>query len=236
MVDILLFNMVNKVTGIILLAGNSTRYKKNINKNFDYLNDKLVFLYSLDKFLENNNIDDVILVIRKSDKEFINNVLLDIKRDKNIKLVIGGMTRQESVYNALKSTDSKIVLVHDAARPVLKDKYINDCISSMNEYKGAITAIKVKDTIKISNDNAEIISSTNRNNTYIGQTPQAFDRELLLKLHEKYKGDINITDDSMLLERDGYKIKIVDGSYSNIKLTTNDDLIYLTEYLKKTKM
>lgn len=223
----------NKITGIILLAGNSTRYGKN--KNFEELDNKLVFLYSLDVFNNNTYIDDIILVIRESDKEFIDNLLKKYHFNKNIKLVIGGSTRMESVYNALINTNSEIVVIHDAARPMIKDEYINNCIEAIEKYRGAIIAVKVKDTIKLTNDKGEIISSTNRVNTYMAQTPQVFYRDLLLKLHLKYKNNLTITDDSMLLEMDGYKIKIVNGDYTNIKLTTKDDLILAKEYIKTLK-
>ena len=225
--------MKNKVTGIILLAGNSTRYGKN--KNFEELNGILVFLYSLKVFLENKNIDDIILVIRENDKDFINNIILNNKISDAVKLVLGGKTRQESVYNALINTDSDIVLIHDAARPLIKGEYIDNCIKALNEYDGAITGVKVKDTIKIVNDNLEISSSTKRTNTYISQTPQAFYRKLLLNLHEKYKDNLDITDDSMLLEKDNYKVKIVNGDYSNIKITTPDDYIYASQFIKKIR-
>ena len=223
----------NKITGIILLAGNSTRYGKN--KNFEELDNKLVFLYSLDVFNNNTYIDDIILVIRESDKEFIDNLLKKYHFNKNIKLVIGGSTRMESVYNALINTNSEIVVIHDAARPMIKDEYINNCIEAIEKYRGAIIAVKVKDTIKLTNEEGEIISSTNRVNTYMAQTPQVFYRDLLLKLHLKYKNNLTITDDSMLLEMDGYKIKIVNGDYTNIKLTTKDDLILAKEYIKTLK-
>ncbi len=223
----------NKITGIILLAGNSTRYGKN--KNFEELDNKLVFLYSLDVFNNNTYIDDIILVIRESDKEFIDNLLKKYHFNKNIKLVIGGSTRMESVYNALINTNSEIVVIHDAARLMIKDEYINNCIEAIEKYRGAIIAVKVKDTIKLTNEEGEIISSTNRVNTYMAQTPQVFYRDLLLKLHLKYKNNLTITDDSMLLEMDGYKIKIVNGDYTNIKLTTKDDLILAKEYIKTLK-
>ena len=225
--------MHNKVTGIILLAGNSTRYGKN--KNLERIDNKFVFLYSLDTFHNNNYIDDIILVVRESDSNLINDIIKEHNYTKSIKLVIGGSTRMESVYNALVKTNSDLVVIHDAARPMIKDEYISNCIESLSKYKGVITGVKVKDTIKITNDFGEIIESTNRINTYIGQTPQAFYKDLLLKLHLKYQKDLNITDDAMLLEKDGYKIKIINGDYTNIKITTPEDLTIAKVYIKSLK-
>ena len=218
------------ITGIILLAGNSTRYGKN--KNLELINGKHVFLYSLDVFQKNSKINDIILVVRKKDRDTINRIVLRKKYSKNIKIIIGGATRSESVYNALISTNSKIVVIHDAARPLIQDKYINNTIDTLNKYEGAITGVLVKDTIKIANDIGEIIESTKRINTYIGQTPQAFYRELLLNLHIKYKDDLSITDDAMLLERENHKVKITEGDYTNIKITTPSDITIAKEYLK----
>ena len=152
--------MKNKITGIILLAGNSTRYGKN--KNLECIDNKYVFLYSLDIFCNNNYIDDIILVVKETDKELINEIIKKNNYTKPIKLVIGGATRMESVYKALIKTNFDIVVIHDAARPMIKDEYISNCIESLSRYKGVITGVKVKDTIKITNDLGEIIESTRR--------------------------------------------------------------------------
>lgn len=222
------------VTGILLLAGNSTRYNKNINKNLELLNNQYIFLYSLNVFDKCNLIDEIILVIRELDKEILENIINKINFHKSIKLVVGGQTRMESVYNALNSTNSNIVVIHDAARPMIKEQYIVDGIKAMKDYFGAITGVISKDTIKITNEHNEIISSTNRSNTYIAQTPQIFDRKLLLDLHNKYKNDLSITDDSILLEKENYKVKIINGDYTNIKITTKEDLIIAKELIKIT--
>ena len=222
---------MKKVTGIILVAGNSTRYGKGINKNFENIGNKKVLSYSLRAFADNSNISDIILVVREEDLDTINEILEDERVDKPIKLVYGGSSRKESVYNGLISTNSNIVIIHDGARPVIKQRYIDECIKYMKKYKGVIVGVKSKDTIKIVNSEDEIVSSTDRGYTWIGHTPQCFDRKLLLKLHEQNK-DKNITDDSMLLELAKYKVKIIEGEYSNIKITTSDDLDVAKVYLK----
>lgn len=135
----------------------------------------------------------------------------------------------ESVYNALKETSSDIVIIHDGARPNIKEEYIEKCLEQMQEFKGVTVAVKSKDTIKICDDNGVVIETTKRANTYLIQTPQCFERKTLLNLHEKFKGDEEITDDCMVLEKGGYKIKVVEGDYENIKVTTFDDLQYFTD-------
>ena len=223
---------MNNVTGIILVAGNSTRYGKGTNKNFEILNDKYVISYSLDVFNNNDYIDDIIIVIRKDDIDIIKNIIDNTDFNKPIKCVFGGNSRQESVYNALLSTDSRYVVIHDGARPLIKQRYIDDCVCALDKYDGALVGVVSKDTVKIVDENMEIISSTNRNNTYLAQTPQCFNRSVLLELHEKYKNYDNIFDDCMLLERENKRIKMVKGDYSNIKITTHEDLDIAKKYLK----
>ena len=220
------------VTGIILAAGNSTRFGKNINKNFEIINDNTVLSYSLNVFNLNDNIDNIIIVAREYDLDIINVIIDECNIQKPIKIVIGGDSRMKSVYNALISTDSKYVIVHDGARPLIKHEYINNCVKSLKKYKGVLIGVRTKDTVKIVDDNMEVLSSTERIHTWIGQTPQGFDRNLLLKLHKKYSECLEITDDCMLLERDGYKVKLIEGSYTNIKITTYDDVDIVRSYLK----
>ena len=139
----------------------------------------------------------------------------------------------ESVYNAIISTDSKYVIIHDGARPVIKSDYLDACIKYLIKYKGVLMGVKAKDTIKIVNSDMEVVNSTDRTYTWLAHTPQGFDRKILLKLHEKYKNLDNITDDSMLLEMDGYKVRMVEDDYSNIKITTYSDIDIVKSYLKK---
>jgi len=225
--------LMNDVCGIILLAGNSLRYGKNTNKNLELLNNQYVFFYSLKVFLQNDNIEEIILVVRDIDYNFVKKVISELDLNKSVKLVIGGNSRQESVYHALLVTNKKYVVIHDAARPMIKSEYINKCLNAIKDYDGVVIGQKVKDTIKIANDKGEIISSTKRINTWAAATPQVFRRDLLIFLHEKYLSDESITDDSMLLEKDNYKVKIIEGDYSNIKITMSEDLEYLKTLIKK---
>ncbi len=223
----------DKTTGIILLAGDSTRYGGELNKNFRMLNRRLVMDYSIDAFNENERIDDIILVIRRQDVFEVNDILNDYLLEKPVSIVFGGETRKDSVYNALLRTDSDLVVIHDGDRPLVKSEYIDACLDQMDNYVGSTMAVKATDTIKISNDLDEVINTTDRSHTWLIQTPQCFYKDLLLKMHEKYKDEENITDDCMLLEKDGYKIKLVEGEYSNIKITTKDDLEVAKTYVKK---
>ena len=100
----------------------------------------------------------------------------------------------------------------------------------MNQFDGVTIGVKSKDTIKITDDNCIVIDTTKRSNTWIIQTPQCFNRNVLLKMHEKYMNE-EVTDDCGLLEMDNYKIKIIDGDYTNIKITTFSDLNIVKEFI-----
>ncbi len=215
--------MLNKkVTAILLAAGNSNRYGQNRNKNFEIINGKSILSYSLKEFDKNKNIDNIIIAVKQSEISTIKHILEKERLTKNIKIINGGKTRTESVYNCIKNTNSDIVIIHDGARPLIKQEYINKCIENTDEFKGVTIGVKSKDTIKITNENNMVISTTNRNNTWMIQTPQCFDRQTLLEMHEKYK-TAEVTDDCELLEKDNYEIKIIEGDYTNIKITTYDD-------------
>ena len=167
-------------------------------------------------------------------KSVVKDIIMREEVKKTIKLVVGGKTRQESVHHALTSTNASIVLIQDGARPCLKNRFIDSCLSYIDQYQGVIVGVRAKDTIKIVNESREIVSSTRRDNTWLAQTPQCFDRDLLLRLHEKYLYEEGIMDDSMLLEKEGIPVRIVDGDYTNIKITTAEDLELVKCYLKKS--
>lgn len=218
------------VTGIILVAGNSTRFGQNRNKNFELVNGKTILSYSIDAFNNNRYIDNIIIVIKEDDKTTVQKIIDEQEASKKINIVLGGSSRQESVYNAIKTTSSDIVIIHDGARPAIKQEYINKAIEEMNNFKGVTIGVKSKDTIKITDDNGIVINSTKRNNTWVIQTPQCFDRKILLELHEKYR-KTEVTDDCMLLEKGGYEVKILEGDYTNIKVTTYSDMNIIKEFL-----
>ena len=223
--------MIKKsVTAIILVAGNSTRYGKNRNKNFEIIGGKTVLSYSLEAFDKNLYVDNIVVAIKECDFKEVKNIIDRQHLTKNVDIIIGGNSRKQSVYNCIKAINSDIVIIHDGARPLIKQDYITNCILNMKEFKGVTIGVKSKDTIKIADDNNIVLNTTNRNNTWIIQTPQCFERTILKEMHERYLDDV--TDDCSLLERGGYQVKIIAGSYSNIKITTAGDLEIIKNYLK----
>lgn len=225
--------MINKktVSAIILVAGNSTRFGKNKNKNFEIINGKSVLDYSLEAFDKNIYIDNIIVAIKECEMQIVKSIINKHSLTKNVNIIIGGNTRKQSVYNCIKNINSDIVIIHDGARPLIKQDYITNCIDNIKDFKGVTIGIKSKDTVKIADNNNIVIDTTIRNNTWLIQTPQCFDRSILLEMHEKYKND-DVTDDCSLLEKDGYQVKVIPGDYSNIKITTSEDLNIVKELYK----
>ena len=218
---------------LLLLGGKSSRYGGDVNKVYCLINNKPIFLYSLDKFLEFKQIVKIIIVYNKSDFELLKNYLTPYKQY-NIELVQGGEERYLSVFNGLKklSSDCTKVIVHDGARPNVSKETIAKAIEESNEYNSLSVGIKVTDTIKkVIDGSMETIS---RDNLYTMQTPQITDKDLLIDVLSKVKEEDNITDDLMAIEKySNVCPHITIGSKDNIKLTTQEDLDYLRYLLSK---
>lgn len=221
---------------IIVSAGKGSRMKVDINKQFLKIGDKEVVAHTIDKFYNNKYIGEIIVVVREDEKEFFEKNIITKYGYKNIKIAFGGKERQDSVYNGLKEIgkDCKIVLIHDGARPFVTNEIIEKSIKYAKEYKAAIVGVPVKDTIKIINKNNDVCETPNRNTLCSIQTPQVFEYSLIMEAYEKSKKEQYYgTDDSMLMEYLGYNVKVVEGSYNNIKITTPEDLKIAEEILKE---
>lgn len=220
-----------EVTAIILVAGNSTRYGKNRNKNFEKLHGKTVLAYSLKAFEKNEYVDCIMIGAKKEEKPIIYDIIEKEYVTKPIRIIEGGKSRQETVYHCIQNTKSDIVIIQDGARPAIKQQYITRCLENMQEYKGVTIGVPSKDTIKITDNNQVVVQTTQRSNTWIIQTPQCFERKTLLEMHEKYKLE-EVTDDCMLLEKNHEKVKILEGDYTNIKITTYEDIEIMEKFFK----
>ncbi len=204
---------------IILAGGESKRFNSNIPKLYHIYKGKPLLLHTLDKVKNYGKFSKVVLVINRKHKFYIKKLKI-----KNTKIVIGGKTRAESAYIALKSIRNyniQNVMVHDAARPnfslrlldrLSKELKLNDCV---------IPAIQTTDTIKQKSSN--IITNLNRDKIYLIQTPQAFNYKKLYKLQNDKS--IEVTDDASLFVKAGKKIKIIKGEINNNKVTVNTDII-----------
>lgn len=198
---------------VIPMAGSGSRSGLNVNKALYMFNGKPLFMYAVDVFKKYNA--EIILVCRPSEmdeiKEFISS---------DIKITLGGDTRGESVYNGIKEASKDIVLIHDAARPFIKENIIDDILNKLEDNKCAYVGIKCKDTVR---ENGIII---NRDNLVLAQTPQAgYKKDFIYALECAKKDNVTLTDDISYLEKYlGYKPALVIGSELNFKVTTPDDI------------
>ena len=217
------------ISAIILAGGKGKRMGSAISKQFIDIKGKPIIYYTLKKFSENKKIDNIIVVLPEDEvKYFKENILKKYELRIN-KIVIGGKERQDSVYNALKSlknSSTDIVLIHDGARPFISERVINEGIKFAEIYGAAAPGVMPKDTIKVKNEKNFSIDTPNRANLVSIQTPQVFKFDEILECHEKirYNGE-KVTDDTMVVEKYGYSVYLYDGEYTNIKVTTPEDLI-----------
>lgn len=194
------------------------------------INGKTVLERSVNAFLNISDVDEVIVVAREKDIPAFS----DILTDERVSFVVGGDTRQQSVMNALDVIDDcELIIIHDGARPLIKSEDIENTIRAAKENKAAAVGVFVKDTIKVVDKNGFVVSTPDRSTLFAVQTPQIFDFELYRNAvqNAREKG-LDFTDDCQLVESFNQKVKTVVGSYSNIKITTPDDIVLAENLLK----
>ena len=215
---------------IILGAGNGTRMKSEKSKLLLEIGSKTVIERSVEAFLSVSDIDEIIVVARERDVEIYSELLTD----ERISFVIGGATRQQSVKNAVETVDeAHLIIIHDGARPLIKCEDIEKTIRAAEEFSAAAVGVYVKDTIKIVDKQGFVESTPDRSTLFAVQTPQIFDFDLYKSAMQKAdEQGLDFTDDCQLVELCGGKVKMVEGSYSNIKITTPDDIALAENLLK----
>ena len=217
------------ISAIILAGGKGKRMNSKVSKQFIEIKDKPVIYYNIKKFNENKNIDNIVVVLPKDEVDYFKENVLKKYTLKVDKIVIGGAERQDSVYNGLKSLEQDsvdIVLIHDGARPFISDRIIEEGINYAAVYGASSPGVMPKDTIKIKSEEGFSINTPKRETLMAIQTPQVFKFNEILKCHEKIKEDkILVTDDTMVVEQYGYNVYLYEGEYTNIKITTPEDLI-----------
>ncbi|MCD4655947.1 MAG: 2-C-methyl-D-erythritol 4-phosphate cytidylyltransferase [Planctomycetes bacterium] len=217
--------------GLVLVAGGSgSRFNSKQRKQYVNLDGKPIIIHTLAKFINIEEISEIVIVLPENDIEFVRNeVSKYFSEYKKLKFVIGGSERVYSVINGFNSLTKSIdiVLIHDAVRPFIEKNSIVQTIMEAKNTGAAIVAVSVKDTLKKTNDNLLIEQTLNRQYLYAAQTPQVFKREVFEKAIENWRKleEPAVTDDAMLVELMNYKVKIVEGSYTNIKITKPEDMI-----------
>ena len=216
------------VSVIIVAAGNGKRMKSAIAKQYLDLKGRSILSYTIDKFEESPVVNEIILVTGKDEIEYVKDEIIDRYGFTKIKSIVeGGSERQYSVENGLNnvSDDCDIVMIHDGVRPFIEGNSIATLVEDTAKFGACVMGVFVKDTIKLCDENGFVVDTPDRNLLWHAQTPQCFKYDIIKKAYQKAKEDNYLgTDDSMLVERTGQKIKMIEGSYDNIKITTPEDL------------
>ena len=220
------------VSAIVVAGGKGKRMGTVQSKQYLSLNGKPILYYTIKSFLDCKLVDNIILVVPFHEIDYCEKEILEKNSLKVNKIVAGGDERYDSVYNGLiEAKGSDIVLIHDGVRPFVSKETIENAIKYSEEYGAAAPGVMPKDTIKIIDENRFSIDTPNRSHLISVQTPQAFKFDLIYDCHKKIKNEnVNITDDTMVAEYFGNKVYIYQGEYTNIKITTPEDLI-IGEYL-----
>ncbi len=204
-----------------------------INKQFMLLGGVPVVSRTVRVFAGMPEIVEIVLVVRSDELALASETVVQAYGGGITRAVAGGRTRQESVQKGLDaiSTESELVLIHDGARPLIEAELVREVIAAAQQYGAAIAAVPVKDTVKMVEDG--IVSETlPREKLWSIQTPQAFKREIICEAHRLGVG-LGATDDAGLVENLGYEVRVVPGSYKNIKITTPEDLLLAEAFLKE---
>lgn len=217
-----------KSSVIIVAAGSGKRMNSKLAKQYIELKGREILSYTVETFNSSRFIDEIVLVVGESDIENAEkNIVQKYGFEKVRTVTAGGSERQYSVNNGLRSIspDCDIVLIHDGVRPFVSDRYIKRLIDTAAEYGACVLGVPVKDTIKVCGEDNIIASTPERSSLWIAQTPQCFRYDIIKNAYsEAMRKNISGTDDCMLVERTGVKIKMVEGDYNNIKITTPEDL------------
>lgn len=219
-----------KVAALLLIAGNSSRFKSSTPKQMFLLKGKPVFEYALNTFVNNKTVDDVVVVVNKSIQKQMSKFA-----SKKAQIVLGGKTRQESVANGLKALNyenNDLVIIHDGARPLIDNKIIKNVIAGAKKYGAVTTAITVEDTMAEVEKSNSIKTFVKREDLVRIQTPQAFKFGVIYDAHKKAKR-LTATDDCSLVQNLNYKVKIIPGDKKLQKITTLEDIKILESLMQK---
>ena len=236
---------------IILAGGKGSRMKSDIPKQFLKLNDIPMICYSIETFEANDNIDRIVVVTSADYIGYMEKIIRSQGYKKIIAVVEGGRERYDSVYSGLncirekvneaqqgRQKDKNYVFIHDGARPFVTEAMLERGVFGVQETGACAIGMPSKDTIKISDKEGFVQSTPDRSRVWSVQTPQIFAYSLIRSAHEslRRKDMTGVTDDAMVVEQEsGVGIRLVEGSYQNIKITTPEDLDIAETFLKKYK-
>ena len=235
---------MSKVTAIVLAAGQGKRMQSKVQKQYMLLREKPVIYYSLNAF-EHSFVDHVVLVVGKGEIPYCKENIVDAYGFTKVsKIVEGGKERYHSVAAGIDAIDwdCDYCMIHDGARPFVTQDILDRALDTVQETKACVVGMPIKDTVKIVDDQKNVVSTPTRSLVWQVQTPQTFLLELIADCYHKLiseeeallKKGVQITDDAMVVEYfSNTRVRLVEGSYQNIKITTPDDLYIGEQILSK---
>lgn len=224
-----------RTTAIVLAAGQGKRMQSGVHKQYLLIKDKPVLYYSLKAF-EDSVIDDIVLVVGEGEEDFCQKEILDKYGFYKVRTIIcGGKERYHSVAYGIRSInwECDYIFIHDGARPFVDEGIIKRVFDEVRQSKACVAGMPVKDTIKIADEKGYVAGTPDRSRIWQIQTPQVFEKRLITAAYEKLLAEekkllaegVMITDDAMVVEYFmNTPVKLVQGSYENIKITTPEDL------------
>ncbi len=226
---------MNKFTAIVLAAGSGKRMGQEVPKQYMNLGGMPLMAHCLKTFQE-SKVTQIVLVVAPGDIEKCRKEIIEKYHiDKCVAIVEGGEERYNSVYAGLKAIDDGYVLIHDCARAFVSIDIIHRCMSAVALYESCVVGMPSKDTIKITDSKRKVLDTPDRSNVWVVQTPQCFEYNLVRSAYDKIipKADKTITDDAMIVElATDHDVHMIEGSYTNIKVTTPEDVAFGEAILK----
>ncbi|WP_059105416.1 2-C-methyl-D-erythritol 4-phosphate cytidylyltransferase [Shouchella shacheensis] len=219
---------------IVLAAGQGKRMECGYNKQLIKLAGTPLIVHSLRAFHDDPRCAEIVLVVSEPEKREMEALVKEYAIQRVTRIVIGGVERQNSVYAGLQQVSAaEIILIHDGARPFVRKRVVHALADAAREHGAAIAAVQVKDTVK-EVEQMTIQKTVDRSKLWAAQTPQAFQKDLICKAHEEAASEKIIgTDDASLVERQGKLVAIVQSDYTNIKLTTQEDVLFAEAILQQ---
>ncbi len=219
------------IGAVILAGGQGKRMRSNVQKQYMTLCGKPLIVYALEAF-ENSPVDVLVLVTAAGEEAYAQKEIVDAYGITKVKAVVaGGKERCHSVYEGLKMLEAcDYILIHDGARPLVTGDVIERAIAGAREYQACVVGMPVKDTIKVSDDDGFAKATPERSRLWQVQTPQAFEYSLVRNAYDQIMREPQmqkgVTDDAMVVEsRTHHKVKLIEGSYENLKVTTPEDML-----------
>ena len=243
--------MKKKCTAIVLAAGQGKRMGAAVQKQYIELEEKPVIAYTLEQFNASRIIDDIVLVVGEDQKEYVQKEIVDrYGYDKVSAIIPGGKERYHSVWEGLKCLSKKeeslekelqtaYVFIHDGARMFTDEEILERGFSTVERTGACVAGMPSKDTVKIVDENHQVVDTPDRKSVWTIQTPQIFRKDLIVEAYKKYMRNENVfvTDDAMVVElMMDWSVEMFEGSYKNIKLTTPEDLDIARIFLNKEKV